>query len=50
MTDINGMKVELKTGFTVHNQDGTSELIVYVEPVIPPRGGGGEPMPEPKSA
>ena len=44
-----GVEVELKirTGFTVHNQDGTSAIMVYVEPVIMGGGPGGpgEPMP-----
>jgi len=44
-----GVDVELKVrvGFTVHNQDGTSYLPVFVEADIPPEPprGGGEPLP-----
>lgn len=50
-----GMEIELemRTGFTVHNQDGTSYVQVHVTPKLPPLPGGpdgGEPLPEPKSA
>lgn len=55
--NINGIEVELEItpGFTVYNQDGTSYIQVYVKPHIIGGGpdgpsGGGEPLPEPKSA
>lgn len=51
-----GVEVELnmRPGFTVHSQDGTSALMVYVDPVILSGPGGpdgpGEPMPIGKAA
>ena len=52
-----GVEVEfdLRPGFTVHNQDGTSSLLMHLENFRivggwPTPPGGGEPLPEPKSA
>jgi hypothetical protein len=44
------VEVDLRFGFTVHNQDGTSAQLVHLEnPRIvggwPPPSGGGEPLP-----
>jgi hypothetical protein len=47
------LEVEVKTGFTVHNQDGTSYVNLYLTPKLPPSPngpGGGEPLPVPKVA
>lgn len=43
----NGIEVELRC-LTVHNANGTSQLMVFVKPIGGPSGGGsgpGEPMP-----
>jgi hypothetical protein len=53
-----GFEVELKlrTGFTVHNQDGTAAVLVHVDDVKIVSGpdggpgGPGEPMPIDKAA
>lgn len=37
MLIVNGVEVQIKTGFTVHNPDGTAEQIVYAKPVFPDR-------------
>ena len=47
------IELELRTGLTVHNQDGTSYVQLHVTPKLPPFDGGpggGEPLPEPKAA
>ncbi len=44
------VELELRRGFTVHNQDGTSYVMMHVDSVVIPDGPGGpggpgEPLP-----
>lgn len=56
MDDGTEVEVDLRMGFTVHNQDGSAYKMVHLENARvvggrpTPPSGGGEPLPEPKSA
>ncbi|WP_082984846.1 hypothetical protein [Mycobacterium sp. 1245499.0] len=57
LTTVDGYEVEvdLRFGFTVHNQDGSSSRIVHLEnPRViggpPDDGGPGEPLPKRKAS
>jgi hypothetical protein len=45
---VGHVPVRVRRSLGVHNQDGSSELRVFLDIEVPPRppdGGGGEPMP-----